>query len=204
MINLEKKDFIKSWIIPPEICDDMISYYKTNPHCHQKGTVISSSGEVKVDESDKESVELEITKDRFDKPFNKYRQELQKCLDDYVETYPHIKSLNKFNVYENYNIQYYPPGGGFKKVHFERNGSNLQISKRCLVFMTYLNDVENAGTKFIYQNVTTPAVKGLTVLWPADWTHTHVGVISQTQEKYIATGWFSYLWGKKKDYVWVE
>ena len=34
------------------------------------------------------------------------------------------------------------------------------------------------------------------VIFPADWTHTHVGQISETQEKTIVTGWFSYIWDK--------
>ena len=59
--------------------------------------------------------------------------------------------------------------------------------------MTYLNDVENGGTDFLYQKITTPAKKGLTIIWPATWTHTHKCHISNTQEKYIITGWFSYV-----------
>ena len=31
--------------------------------------------------------------------------------------------------------------------------------------------------------------KGDTVIWPAEWTHTHKSQISKTHEKYIATGW---------------
>jgi len=30
-----------------------------------------------------------------------------------------------------------------------------------------------------------------TVIWPADFTHTHRGIVSKTQEKYIATGWYN-------------
>ena len=34
------------------------------------------------------------------------------------------------------------------------------------------------------------AKKGKLVIWPTDFTHPHKGVISHTEEKYIATGWF--------------
>jgi len=194
MINLDKNSFIKTRFIPEKLCDDIVEYFKNNPQCQEEGTVITSSGEIKVKEEDKKSTEIHITKDRLDNPFGEYREELQKCLDEYIKTYPYINSLNKFNVYENYNIQYYPPGGGFKKEHFERNGSNLQISKRCLVFMTYLNDVEDGGTEFYYQKLKSPAKKGLTLIWPAEWTHIHKGQISRKNEKYIVTGWYSFLW----------
>jgi hypothetical protein len=35
--------------------------------------------------------------------------------------------------------------------------------------------------------------KGLTVIWPADWTFTHRGIVSPTQDKWIVTGWFNFL-----------
>jgi len=28
-------------------------------------------------------------------------------------------------------------------------------------------------------------------MWPAEWTHTHRGIISTNKEKYIATGWLN-------------
>ena len=43
-----------------------------------------------------------------------------------------------------------------------------------------------------YQNKTFECKKGATLIWPAQWTHTHKGVISNEETKYIATGWYSY------------
>jgi hypothetical protein len=60
--------------------------------------------------------------------------------------------------------------------------------------MTYLNDVEDGGgTEFLNQKLVVHAKKGKTLIWPADWTHTHRGVVSPTQEKYIITGWLNYM-----------
>ena len=95
-----------------------------------------------------------------------------------------------FTPTELINLQTYQPGGGFKTWHCERAGITQQT--RCLVFMTYLNDVEDGGTEFEYQKMTAPAKKGLTIIWPSDWTHTHKGQISHTYKKYIATGWLNY------------
>ena len=58
--------------------------------------------------------------------------------------------------------------------------------------MTYLNDVKDGGTEFLYQNLKTKAEKGLTLIWPSAWTHTHKGIISPTKEKYIITGWYAF------------
>ena len=58
--------------------------------------------------------------------------------------------------------------------------------------MTYLNDVPDAGTHFKYQDLTTPAEKGLTLIWPTDFTHPHKGQITKHHEKYIITGWLGF------------
>ena len=59
---------------------------------------------------------------------------------------------------------------------------------------TYLNDVTDGGeTQWLYQEKQIQPKKGLTVLWPTDFTHTHRGVVSPTQSKTIATGWYNYL-----------
>ena len=56
--------------------------------------------------------------------------------------------------------------------------------------MTYLNDIsDRGGTAFFHQKLEVQPEKGLTLIWPADWTHTHRGVVSMTEEKYIITGW---------------
>ena len=57
--------------------------------------------------------------------------------------------------------------------------------------MLYLNTINNkGGTEFPYQKITFNAIKGNLIIWPADFTHPHKGVISETEEKYIVTGWF--------------
>ena len=48
--------------------------------------------------------------------------------------------------------------------------------------MTYLNDVPDGGTHFKYQDLTAPAEKGLTLMWPTDFSHTHKGQITQKHE----------------------
>ena len=37
------------------------------------------------------------------------------------------------------------------------------------------------------------AEKGKTVIWPAEWTHTHRGIVAPKETKYIATGWYGYI-----------
>ena len=187
------EDFIRTWTIPEYICDELLQFYKNNKGLHEVGNINTNEGQVKRPEF-KISTDIGIAPENNSRPFQDYRNELQKCLDMYTEDFPMANKLPRFNIVEVYNIQHYKKGEGFKKEHFERDGGFNKTIRRCLVFMTYLNDLDEGGTIFPYQERTIKAQKGKTVIFPADWTHTHVGQISQTQEKTIVTGWFSYLW----------
>jgi len=186
------ESFIGGWYIPELICDDLIKLFH---FAKEKGNTVEglqkSFGKVQVDKTRKDSEELCIEWNSTNNLIIKYRNELQKVLDNYAEKYSSVNEQAAFNVNTNYNIQYYKPGGGFKVWHNERGGGG-NVSKRILVFMTYLNNVDDGGTEFKNQNIICPAKKGLTLIWPTDWTHTHRGQISHTKEKYIVTGWFSF------------
>ena len=79
-------------------------------------------------------------------------------------------------------IQYYPSNGGYKTWHNERDIYSQH--QRSLVFMTYLNDIPNGGgTEFMwYPDFKVTAKKGLSLIWPTDFTHTHRGVISEHEK----------------------
>ena len=101
-----------------------------------------------------------------------------------------VNELNNYGPVEGLNIQKYNPGDGFYGWHHERGG--IETSSRAFAHMTYLNDVEDGGTEFWFQKLTSPAKKGLTLIWPSDWTHHHRGQVSKTDTKYIITGWLNY------------
>ena len=185
-----KDSFIGGWYIPEKLCDDLISdFHSSKKQGLTKPGVQYFQSKVFIDKDQKDSEDLTIHHKHFNKPYDSYRAELQKCLEKYIKKYTQADCIDPYNVNENYTLQYYPIGGGFKKWHSERGKLKPY---RVLVFMTYLNDVDDGGTEFFNQNLTSPAKKGLTLIWPTDWTHTHRGQISHTKEKYIVTGWFSF------------
>ena len=55
------------------------------------------------------------------------------------------------------------------------------------------NDIpDGGGTEFkFYPDFKVNAKKGLSLMWPTDFTHTHRGVVSE-YEKYIVTGWINH------------
>lgn len=178
--------FIGGWYINTTVCDELLSYAKVHYYSSSHGV----TGSVKKKDS-KIKKSHDISNNIVDEPMASYREELSKVLEKYIERYD-LNELYYFNIFERANIQYYKPTEGYYKFHMENNGAPNFNSLRVLVYMTYLNDVEDGGTIFKYQNIITPAKKGLTLLWPAYFTHVHKGQISQTSEKFIVTGWYSF------------
>ena len=168
------------------ICDLLIDYF------HQSKTKVpgmTGAHPGKVDASFKDSTDCTLLGDMLLKYAHDY---LDPCLQLYKQKYPYVDRYDPWAIMEGVNIQHYSPGGGFHAWHTERTGVNHTMSRH-LVFMTYLNTVTDCGeTEWFHQKVKVKPEKGLTVFWPADWTFTHRGVASPSQDKYIVTGWFNY------------
>ena len=117
---------------------------------------------------------------------------LNKYTPFYLETYPSVKLMESWDVDDDYNIQKYDPCGGYHVLHHENEGG--QVVRRVMAWMIYLNTVtDKGGTYFSYYNKTIKAKEGRLVIWPAYFTHPHKGVVSKTQTKYIATGWYNFV-----------
>ena len=179
-------DFIHTvQMLDTSLCDDLVDYYHKSGEYKQKGVV---SGGLRPDS--KTSTDVTIFPNSTDKTIVTYLEFVNQALGSYKETFDAFMYPVCFA--EGMNIQYYKPGEGFPKWHCER-GMN-QSNQRALAFMTYLNDVPDGGTEFKYLDIIAPAKKGLTLIWPTDWTHTHRSQRTRKHEKYIATGWFHYQW----------
>ena len=165
------------------LCDDLLLYYGRDSSNEYKQRGESNGG-------DKTSTDVVVHSNSTDKTILKYLDFLRSALASYQETYTAFSFTVGFA--EPWNIQHYEPGEGFFNWHCERGMH--QTFQRALAFMTYLNDVDDGGeTEWLYQERKLEPKKGLTAIWPTDFTHTHRGVVSPTQQKTIATGWFSFL-----------
>jgi len=192
MIDYKESKFpleslVGGWYMPEKICDDLIDFFKKEKEYHQPGNV-GAGKKIRVDKSAKDSTDLIIKKEYEEEPFLEYRTYLNDIVLKYQDRYDDLRAHVKWNIIENYNIQHYKPGGGFKVWHSECPANE----NRLLVFMTYLNDVKDGGTDFKYQSLRVEAKKGLTLIWPAAFTHCHRGVVNNEQDKYIVTGWYGF------------
>ena len=184
-----EKSFIGGWMLPDlTICDDLITFFENSPNT-SVGQVLLDDKSLVVKEQ-KDSIDLPLT--LHYKVTQPYLDALQVVVEEYKKTYEWANVTSPWRV-EAVNLQKYNPGGAYFNWHAERTGGGRVAGNRHLVFMTYLNDVtENGETEFFYQKVKVKPQKGLTLIWPVDWTHTHRGCPSMTQTKYIATGWFRF------------
>jgi len=176
-----------------EFCDRLIQVWQARSN-KGVGKVSVNSVDV-VDKDKKDSIDTSLYSTAPE--LNEYYSLLQQCIARYIEKYNYCGTQAPWGIIEEVNIQYYVPGGGYKIWHSERGSGKYPVSGRHLVFMTYLNTVDGegyeGGTEWFYQERKIKAVKGKTVIWPADWTFTHRGIVSPVSEKYIITGWLNFL-----------
>ena len=174
------------------ICDQLINFYKNDKN--KKDGSIGPNDEINY--KLKKSTEIYLNVNDFTKNELgiKYIKELQNIVNKYVAKYEFSAKTSVWTITENIKIQFYNKNEGYFTWHTERSSADEFYVSRHLVFMTYLNDVIDGGeTEFYYQKLKIKPKKGLTLIWPADWTHTHRGITSKIDEKYIITGWFNFI-----------
>ena len=177
--------FIRGWYLNHNLCDALIKYFELSENKFAGNT---STG---IDKKIKDSTDCTLDESDIR---NEYIQELTSVAKEYMKVYPYVDYYSEWGISERINIQKYEPHQGFFEYHTERGRAISPESTRHMVFMTYLNTVTDGGeTEFYHQKIKVKAEKGLTLIWPADWTHTHRGITSSTQQKYIITGWFNFL-----------
>ena len=128
----------------------------------------------------------------FHPEFNFCKDIVYRSVYEYMEDHPFLKILYKpFGIDEEWNLQKYLPGQSYSIEHFE-HGAEPENCRRILGWMFYLNNVEDGGeTYWPQQNFKKTARAGDFCIWPAGWTHSHKGLVSNTESKYIITGWCS-------------
>ena len=183
-------NFIGSWIIDNLICDRLITYYEENKIKQYQG--ITSKG---IDLKAKLRRDISINPKDINIPgneiFKTYFQSLFECYEDYNRQWPFLTStFTKLDI-GRFNIGKYLPGQHFQKVHSER--TSINTLHRLFAFMSYLNEVEEGGsTYFTHYDLSIKPKKGLTLIWPAEWTHAHKGNVIKSGSKYIITGWLNF------------
>ena len=187
---MSQKNFIETYKIDMDVCDKIIGLYNTNKHLAQPGRL---GDDPRIDKSMKDSLDISIPiglYGRFEPFFGQLKDHVSEYLDKYFLD-EGAAGMGPVGYSSHSNIQKYPIGGGYPAVHCERD--RIEYANRCLVWMLYLTDTAGGGTEFPHQELVTECVKGDLVIWPSDLTHMHKGVVSETHEKMIFTGWIIFI-----------
>jgi len=179
--------FVKDLSIP----DKYIEHFLNSRDEHVIGHVANNDGPY-INLDMKRSTEISV-KSEYESELSKMLcDELQIILEEYIEIYPKIQDLSRFNMVP-FNVQYYKPGEGFLAWHSERTSRSEPATSRVLVWLMYCHTIEEGGgTEFIHQDYICKSEKGKVVMWPADWTFTHRGVPCD-EDKMILTGWYNFV-----------
>jgi hypothetical protein len=177
---------------PLSICDELISYFELNKNKQEEGSVGSG-----VNLDAKNSTDITIHPKDIKLPgnevFENYFHHLFSCYKEYVSEWPFLMTFPDNLQIGSFNLQRYNSGQHFQKVHTERGG--LNSLHRVLAWMTYLNNVDikdGGSTFFSHFDLEIQPTKGLTLIWPAEWTHAHKGNLLKADSKYIITGWLHF------------
>jgi hypothetical protein len=178
------------------ICEDIISTFEKRTDLQFEGS--TSKG---VKHEHKKDTEITINDFLFSQSdWSPLLQEVFSALEVGLSKYKKEFSVNReigidniadWSVEHTANIQKFLPSEGYKIWHCE--APNKNYCDRVLVWMFYLNTIDDkGGTEFYFQNKTVKAEQGKLVIWPPYWTHFHKSEVSNSETKYIITGWFNF------------
>ena len=182
-----RKDFIyrKRSVYSQEGCDNAIKFFEKRVDLQEEGTFGGLSPDPKL----KKCTEMYLKRGEY--PI--FEDVLLGSVLEYQKIYPYIYDhMSSFSLAPTFKLQKYKPKEGYFALHCENEGPGAG-DNRILAWMIYLNDVTEGGyTRFPNQNRKFQPRRGDLLIWPAYFTHTHHGIVSKTQTKYIATGWFTF------------
>ena len=180
-------DFIWEGEIDLQICDDIYNFYDNCTYLKKRVYKSNPFNDAKGNGKDSTDIHCHTMLAQNEVVLDNYLKALLVCIDDYFRIYPQAGQMD-CHISPLFNIQRYKPNEGYHVWHFER-GTQRENRERFLVWMTYLSDNPDGGTEWLYQDKYVAAKKGKTVIWPAEWTHTHRGVIDSKLDKTLITGW---------------
>jgi len=177
--------------IPEDYCDRVINYFES---ASSAGFGYNRMEDERISKHMKDDVAVYATAEKLisELPLRGLTNEFadkfwKECYSAYVQQFSVLHEHDKHAIFD-YKIQKTAIGGGYHIWHCE--DCSREQCGRILVWMLYLNDVEEGGeTEFLYLPMRVKPKKGRVVIWPAGFTHTHRGNPPISNEKYVVTGW---------------
>ena len=188
--------YLKKKSIPPELCDDIISYYYEDDQYHYDGHTRNG-----VNKKIKDTTDYMIPKNlKWEKINNILYKELYDNLKIYINN---IENTLEFSLMNNkldsklFDIKYFIDKTFMIQKYEKQKGkyiyhNDFMIEKnhyRAITYLWYLNDVEEGGETEIWHDLKIKPEKGQLLLFPSHWAFPHCGKIPISSDKIIITGW---------------
>tara|TARA_B100001996_G_C18667809_1_gene595495 strand:+ start:2221 stop:2904 length:684 start_codon:yes stop_codon:yes gene_type:complete len=192
--------FIGAWQSDDnKYCDDLIKYFSDNPMQLTDGKVFDGN-DFKVNKDKLDSKNLSIKPNTIledNSLFTNYMSIIVSCIKSYQSRYPYIPNFNDIGFVEELTLTKNNPVKSYEPmVSFARNQSGNSI--RVFSFLTFLNSIDDGGIEFINYNTAIKPIKGLTVLWPSEWSHGYQN-LPPTKSRYTISGFIGFTNIRKKD-----
>ena len=170
---------IKPKAVPDNFCEEIVNLLNTEELKRPKTPSLSN-------------FYRGVKRNIYECPWRKY---LFDTIIEYKEEHPFLDSMHnaRWKIDSICNYQKYEPAQYYASEHCEQGRMEYDM-RRMLVWMFYCNTVQEGGeTFFPQQDINVKPEKGTLVIWPAAWTHSHRGKTALKEDKYIVTGWASYI-----------
>ena len=192
IIKAEKSEhFIGSWIIDnSELMENIVDYFNSNHEEHK----FANSDSSKTNNEEKDFIELallpkKIKRDRV-KIFEDYINSLVDCYVDYQNQWNYTKKWSRVHI-GSFTIKKFLVSGHHKTFHNDKK--DINTSHKLFSWITFLNDVNETGSlEFENFNISIQPKKGLTLIWPSEWTHSFRHTETIKEEKFIIDGSFHF------------
>jgi len=180
-------------VLESSFCNNIIEKFNTSKHQYKGTTGAGYNKDIKL------TTDLAISRLTEDPEWLNIDNIINEKLNKYLIKYTNdIKSLNKQYAFSNmvfqdtgFLMQKYNKNEGFFSYHTDTDSfyENNCTYQRHIVYLFYINDVNEGGETIIWNDVKIKPKCGRLLLFPSTWCYPHSGSMPISDNKYIITGW---------------
>lgn len=186
---MDKLIYLENNSLPNELCEEIIKMFENDDSLYDGVTAAGLNKNIKdtkdmiIPNNDKWNKILDVLTKELHRNLNLYIKSLKTDFNDYA-------IFSKNFLYENsFQIQRYRKNVGKYIYHHDHDIRFDQKDHRVITYLWYLNTVEEGGETEIWKTIKVKPEKGKLLLFPASWTFPHSGLMPESNDKYIITGW---------------
>ena len=191
-------NFIGVWSFENhKFCDDIIEFFEHNPTMHSDVGFVDYKDEKRKVKYEKKFVDAKQTiirrenleEESFSPILEYLNNNLKKCYQDYISRWTTLARQDIGLSSDMAIVRFKKSQKEYNEYSYRRkSGENLIDT---LNFRTFLNTpIDGGEINFYYYGLSFKPVKGLTLIYPTDWTHANISenLPDKKQDSYMITG----------------